>query len=109
MQDFGPLAGEDAACIHARDGPALCLGLSDVMEGVTQAYPYPLRDLITHMQSAAEDVLHRALKVDGEVTKYLLHFRSPEYTWKMLCGREGIYTVSAETLSFEKYDMIKMN
>ena len=83
--------------------------LSEVPTETRETYAYPLEDLISWMREHPNSSKHRARLEGGEVSKLLLHFRSPEYTWRMLCGREGVFTVDPETLCAEAYDLICMN
>lgn len=83
--------------------------LDKVNEQTGQTYCYPIADLIAWMREHPDSLKHRGQLEGGKMRKVFLHFKSPAYTWKMLCGREGVYTVDPKTLCAEAYDFICMN
>lgn len=88
---------------------ALVTRLEELRLSIGENYEYPLDDLIDNLKNPEQRKNNEVEEDNGVALKYYLHFRSPDKTWEMLCGRAGIYTVDAVTMRALHFKLTLMN
>lgn len=81
-------------------------------------YDYPLADVIASARDANLQRSHNIEAAQAEFASGLpnppeyyvwIYFRSPAFTWEMLCGREGWFVIDPETLRPQAFIITLMN
>ena len=77
---------------------ALIERLESLDAATSEAYDYPVEDLVANLRDPKANKGNEVEEVDGEAVRYFLRFTSPPRTWKTLCGVAGLYTIDVKTL-----------
>jgi hypothetical protein len=76
---------------------------------IEDSYEYPFEDLIEYLEKKGH-VACKTMRQENtdEIVHYMLHFKSPDSTWAMLCGVEGHYFIDPNSLraNFFEIDVI---
>jgi hypothetical protein len=101
---------EDWRLLTPEELNQIVIRLEALPEQVAACYEFPIAHVIASSKASTPETKNY-VEVDetGEPLRYLLHFRSPAWTWEILCGREGRLIVDAKTLEFVKFGATKMN
>lgn len=92
-----------------KEQEALVIQLEELRSSIHDSYEYPLNNLIDNLKDPEQNKDNEVEENNGHALRYYLHFSSPAITWRMLCGRAGIYTVVAASLKAIDFELTCLN
>ena len=95
--------------LTAKEQDTLITRLENMKSSIEESYEYPLEDMIENLRDPKQRKRNEIEEKNGKADKYYIHFTSPSWTWEMLCGRSGVYTIDATSLKALNFELGLMN